>query len=99
MILNYYAGRSNKASQFVDIEIPYVLEYLSTQIFYQVNDPKDIQGNINNLSAEERTKISERANLDKQKANEARRLENEGDHKASIQKWTEVFGDQFPKYE
>jgi hypothetical protein len=64
-----------------------------------VNDPKGIQGNINNLSWDERTKISNRAGADKQKALEARRLEGAKDHKGSIQKWQEIFGSEFPDYE
>ncbi len=98
MILDYYADHSNIASQFVDVEIPYVLEYLSAQVFYKVNDPKRIQENINNLSWEEQTKLSNRGNLDKQKANEARSLEINDDHKGSIRKWGEIFGGEFPTY-
>ena len=48
MILNYYTTRSDsdKASQYVDLEIPRLLEFISTYIYYQVNDPKGIQGNV-----------------------------------------------------
>ena len=99
MILDHYATRSDKASQYVDIEIPKVLEYLATYVHYQVNDPKGIQGDINNLSWDERTKISTRASADKQKALEARALESAGNHKGSIQKWQEIFGSEFPNYE
>lgn len=101
MIVNYYANRSetDKASQYVDLEIPRVLQYLAGSIYSSVPDPKNIQGNINNLSLEERTKIANRASADKQKAEEARSFENNGDHQSSIQKWREIFGDQFPKYE
>jgi len=98
VILDYYASQSDKASQFVDLEIPQVLEYISTNIYSQVNDPKDIQGNINNLLWDERTKISNRASADRLKALEARRLEDSGDHKGSIQKWQEIFGNEFPNY-
>ena len=98
MILDYYATRANKASQFVDLETASVLEYISTNVYSQVNDPKGIQGNINNLSWDDRTKISNKANADKLKANEARRLEGSGDHKGSIQKWQEIFGSEFPNY-
>lgn len=98
MILNFYANNSNTASQFVDLEIPLVLDYLSTYIYYQVDDPKGIQGNINDLSWDEQTKIANRANTDKNKATEARNLESDGDHKNSIQKWGEIFGKDFPIY-
>ncbi len=99
LILNYYDNQNNCASQYVDIEIPNIFDYISTNIYYNVNDPKNIQGNINTLSHEERGKISERAKLDYQKSIEARRLENAGEQEKSIKKWTEIFGDKFPKYE
>lgn len=99
IVLDYYAARQDKASQFVDIEIPQVLEYISTNIYYQVNDPKNIQGNINNLTSDDQIKIATKASSDKQKASEARNLESNGDHKGSIQKWREIFGEEFPKYE
>jgi hypothetical protein len=101
MVLDYYTTRSDadKASQFVDLEFPRVLEYIASHIYSQVNDPKSIQGDINNLSWDERTKISSRATADKQEALEARRLENAGDQKGSIQHWQKVFGGEFPAYE
>lgn len=98
MILNYYANQLIKASQYINVEIPKVLEYISTSIYSAVNDPKGIQGNINNLSWEDQRKISNRASTDRQKANEARSLESNGDHKSSIQKWQEIFGSEFPSY-
>lgn len=101
MILNYYANRSesDKASQYVDLEIPRVLQYIAGNIYSHINDPKNIQGNINNLSWDDQTKIANRANADKQKADEARNFENNTDHKSSIEKWREIFGSEFPKYE
>lgn len=98
MILDHYAGRSDTASQYVDVEIPKVLEYLASYVHYQVNDPKGIQGNINNLSWDERNKISARASADRQKALDALRLETDKDHKGSIQKWQEIFGGEFPSF-
>lgn len=99
MILDYYSAQTVKASEYVDIEIPKVLGHIATAVHYQVNDPKDIQGNINNLSWDDRTKISARASTDKQKAEEALRLENAGNPKGSINKWREIFGSDFPTYE
>lgn len=100
MVLDYYSTRStlDKGSQYVDLEIPRVLQYISSAVYSQVNDPKNIQGNINDLSWDERTRISNRATVDMQKAFEARSLESAGDHKLSIQKWQEIFGGEFPDY-
>ncbi len=99
MILDYYSAKLDKASQFVDLEISSVLGYIEANVFYQVNDPKGIQGNINHLSWDEQQKISNRAKQDREKANEARKFEGEENHQRSINKWTEIFGDQFPNYE
>ncbi len=98
MILDYYSAQTTVASKYVDIEIPKILAYISSAVYYQVNDPKGIQGNINLLSREDSEKISARATSDKQKADQARQLETNGDHKASIQKWGEIFGSEFPIY-
>jgi hypothetical protein len=99
MILDYFNSSLYKASQFVDLQISNILGYIKTNIYYLVNDPKGIQGNINHLSLEEQIKISERAKQDEEKSNKARSFENNGDHEKSINKWREVFGDKFPKYE
>lgn len=99
MILNYYDGKTEKASQFVDLEIAGVLEYIGTYIKYQVSDPKGIQGNINSLSLDEINKISNRAKTDKLKAVDARTFESNNDHEKSINKWGEIFGSEFPGYE
>lgn len=99
LILNYYASCLHTVSEYVDLEVPKVLDYLSTHIYYQVQDPKNIQGNINDLTQDEQRKISIRASTDRVKAEEARNLESNGDHKSSIQKWSELFGSAFPKYE
>lgn len=98
LILDYYASKNDKASQYVDVEIPDILYHIETSILYDINDPKDIQGNINSLSREERQKISLRAKSDKERAIEARRFENNGDHERSIRKWREIFGNEFPNY-
>ena len=66
---------------------------------YDENDPKNIQGNINKLTYDEKTKIKNKAYSDYYKAMEARQLEQDKDMKGSINKWREIFGDSFPKYE
>ena len=98
MILDFYSTQHTKASEYVDLEVPKVLQYIQTSIFYQVNDPKGIQGNINQLSYENREKISKRAYRDYLKAVEARNFEGEGEHKLSIARWSEIFGEYFPTY-
>jgi hypothetical protein len=97
-LLDFYSTQYTKASGYVDLEVPKVLQYIQTSIFYSVNDPKGIQGNINHLSREDQDKISKRAYLDYLKASEARDFEDKGNHKLSIAKWGEIFGLNFPTY-
>jgi hypothetical protein len=98
MILDFYSTQYTKASGYVDLEVPKVLQYIQTSIFSSVNGPKGIQGNINHLSHEEQDKISKRAYLDHLKSLEARALKEKDDHKLSIAKWREIFGSSFPLY-
>jgi len=97
MLLNHYAYRSD-ASEFVDIELPSCFLYIRDSIYNHVEDPKKIQGNINTLTYDEKTKIYNRANLDYIRSTEARSLEGGGYHRESINKWREIFGYDFPTY-
>lgn len=98
MILNYYDTTSS-CSDYVDLEVPKILSYIHNNIFNSVYDPKGIQGDLNTLSWEDRKKISDRAYSDYNKAIEARNFENDKDQKSSINKWAEIFGGDFPKYD
>lgn len=99
IILDYYNSAQQKASSYVDIEVPKLLCYLSNAILENVYDPKGIQGNINTLTYDEKQKVSSRADADYQVATQARNYENENKPKESINKWQDVFGSEFPKYE
>lgn len=99
MILNYYETQTVEASRFVDVEFPEVIAYINENIMNAVSDTKNIQGNINTLTYDERTKIQGKTYSDYHKAKEARQLEQNDDMKGSINKWREIFGDSFPKYE
>jgi len=99
MILEYYSERSTPASQYVDVELVNIFNDIYTRVYKVVNDPKGIQGNLNKLTAEEKKKISDRALVDYKKAKEARIFETENKQSDSINKWKEIFGDKFPKYE
>ncbi|MDJ0621292.1 MAG: hypothetical protein QNJ63_31905 [Calothrix sp. MO_192.B10] len=98
MVLDYYSVQYKKASEYVDLEFYKVLQYIQTAIFSQVNDPKGIQGNINQLSDEDKDKISKRAYWDEIQSLKAMQLNNTGEHKLSIAKWGEIFGANFPTY-
>jgi hypothetical protein len=98
MILNYYENMSDKVGEFVDLEIPRLLEYFWLNITNDVQDPKGIQGNINFLSQDDRTKISTRAWSDRNKSLDARKFETDDNHYESIRKWAEIFGGEFPSF-
>ena len=98
MVLDYYEKSGRQASSYVDMEIPYILDYIQANIHCSVNDPKEIQGDINTLTYEQREKIRIRAVADYWRANKARQLEANEDYRASINKWREIFGHAFPTY-
>ncbi len=99
MILNYYEnGHNGSASSYVDLEIPNIFEYIKNNIFSSVQDPKEIQGNINTLTDDEQVKIFLRCDSDMEKAKNAREYENNDDNKSCINKWGEIFGSEFPTY-
>ena len=98
IILNYYDNKSDKVSEFVDVPLPDLFLHIYSAVYNSVDDPKGIQGDINNLSLEGRSKISTRAFSDYLKTLDARKFESEGDHKASINKWKEIFGSDFPEF-
>ena len=99
MILDYYEEQTEVASKYVDMEIVKVLLEIHRRVYNPVNDPKGIQGNLNNLGSDDKKKIFDRAYQDYVKSYDARQLENAKNDKESISKWIEVFGDKFPKYE
>jgi len=98
MIAEYYASKQTAASEFVHIELVGVFYDLYSRVYNNVNDPKGIQGNLNLLTIEEKQKISKIAYDDYIIAYNARQLEQDKNIKSSINKWREIFGDDFPKY-
>lgn len=98
MVVDYFALKGS-CSEYQDLELAGVFEYISTQIFHSVNDPKGIQNDLNTaLTLDQKLKISTKADTDARIAREARAAEQVDDHKASIGKWRQIFGDQFPEY-
>jgi len=99
LVLNFTEGR-NSLSEHLDINLINFWHYLKSAIYNPVNDPKRFQGDLNTLSIAERMGIATRANDAFTKGYDAFKLETEekDQHKA-INKWAEIFGDNFPKYE
>jgi len=98
IILDHFEALRSEASQWVDVEIASVLQYISSAILGSIQDPKRIQGDINLLGWEDRRKISLRASSDAVTAAQARVAEVRGDHEESIGLWRDVFGGGFPSY-
>jgi hypothetical protein len=97
-IIHYVHRAPTAVTQYVDMEMPDLFQHIANSIFGTVPDLKDVQGDLNDLSLEQRWKIQERANQDYARALEARAAETSGDHAASIRKWREIFGPYFPTY-
>ncbi len=100
MILNYYDEIDiNFVTDFVDIEFINVLSYLEDNIYNEVDDPKWIQWNLNQMESWDKYKIKNRIVEDIEKGEKAREYESEWKHRESINKWKEVFWPEFPDYE
>lgn len=98
MILNIYEDKDEDTNWWDDIEFKNVLHELSLAIKNDVDDPKKIQGNLNTFSIEDRKKISTALENTYKKACKAREYEKQGEQKKAIEKWKEIFGEEFPSY-
>lgn len=99
IVLNFISSRT-KLSTWIDFDIRDFYNYLSINIYYQVNDPKGIQGDLNILTFEQKKAISEKSTWAYNKATEATLAEtNEKNQEKAINKWREIFGSKFPSYE
>lgn len=98
IVINFIKSKT-KLSQWIDFDIRDFYNYLSSNIFCSVNDPKGIQGDLNILTYIQRQSISQKANWAHNKANEAIHAETQDkDQQKSINKWREIFGTKFPTY-
>lgn len=99
LIINY-ANQRTELSPYIDIDIINFFNYLSVSIYNNVEDPKEFQGNINILSYEQKKSISEKASWAFEKGVEAYNVEiKDKNQEKAINKWREIFGSNFPKYE
>lgn len=100
IIVDYFDSMTKDVDKWIDFRFRDLFKYLSNAIFSFVDDPKEIQKNLNTLSYEHQCKISERAKSDYEKACQAVDFEvNDKDYEASIKRWKEIFGSEFPDYE
>lgn len=92
-----FTKNSNGLSDYIDYDIRDFFKYLTTEIYNYVGDPKNIQGNLNQLLFSEKKSISEKANWAYDKSIEAITAEST-DQEKSINKWREIFCNKFPQY-
>ncbi|NPV93469.1 MAG: nucleotidyltransferase [Firmicutes bacterium] len=93
-----YFNNLTSCPDYIDFVFKDMLEYLTRAVFCSVQDPKNIQGDLNILTFEQMRRISDKAKSDYNKAVQAISIELSGDHKGSIGKWREIFGEAFPQY-
>ena len=98
MIINFAASQK-ELDQRIDIRFIKAIGYISSHIFDTVNDMKLIQGNINNLNMHDKLHIKQKSFGDYNKACEALKQDLLGNQENAINKWREIFGNDFPKYE
>lgn len=96
LILNYYQTKNYLFD--IKSEFLYTLSNLSYKIWFDVPDPKGIQGNINNLSIQERSRISQVMSNACTNITTAIQYEKENKQKEAINIWRNVLGDKFPEY-
>lgn len=91
--------QSGNTYDWVDIHFRNVLDYIDRHIWLSVQDTKGIQGDVNNLSWEQKNKIQIRSRSDYSKACSAVYAEiTDKDQKKSINIWRDIFGSEFPTY-
>ncbi|MDV3970176.1 nucleotidyltransferase [Elizabethkingia anophelis] len=99
LVINF-VKKSGSQNDYNDINIRDFFYYLYQTIYYDVQDPKSIQGNINDLTPEQRQRISNKAKDCYDIAVSAVDYElNKKDQQKAIEQWARIFGPNFPKYE
>ena len=98
-LIIHYCLNVESLNDYIDIRFRNALKYISNNICSSIFDLKGIQGDINDLSYEDRLTIKEKAVIDFQKAVSAYEAETkENNHQKAINIWRDIFGEEFPKY-
>ena len=99
LVINFVKSKGSQ-SDYNDINIRDFFHYLYSNIGHDVYDPKGIQGNINNLTVEQRSRISNKAKSCYDMAKIAVDFEiSIKNQEKAIECWRIIFGDKFPLYE
>ena len=75
-----------------------VLDSISVNLFNPIMDPKNIQGDLNKLSNNEKWNLKNKASNILEKTSFAIKAESSGDIKRALVIWKDIFGDDFPTY-
>ena len=98
MILDYFT-QVDKCNNFIDCRFREILKYIAENIFNPVYDSKNIEGNINTLTTDQKNALHTRTFNDYIKASEAISAEvSEKNQAKSIRIWRSLFGDNFPTF-
>lgn len=99
LVLNYFNSK-NDISDWIDVNLFHFWYHLKSAIYNSVPDPKGFQDDLNNLTYDEKVKISNKASDTYNDGYEAYKIETEEkNQEKAINKWRTIFGDDFPKYE
>ncbi|OFD66079.1 hypothetical protein BWGOE6_04040 [Bacillus mycoides] len=93
MVLNYFENEfiwSTKRYQLM-----YFFEYLKGSIYMPVNDPKGLQGDLNDLESSKKQAIDNKASACEEAARKAIEYENEKDYENADKQWRVIFGDEY----
>lgn len=91
MLLKYFKESNNNIPIYCMFKN--ALKYISENISKPIDDPKDIQGNLNKLNKEEYINISQKAKEDYYKCNEAINLIERNNYDEAVNKFSEVLND------
>lgn len=94
MLANYYSSREYVYDIEFEFEFEKSLKYLRKNISNTVDDPKDIEGDLNNLSKEEKKNLVLRIDNDLKNIEDAKKVSVA----QSFEYWKKVLGNEFPNY-
>lgn len=97
IILNYYDDQQFNGTWRIDDELQNIFRKIGSSIYFDVLDPKEIQGNINSLDREERAKASDFWGKEADIALNAVLQRIMGNEQAAIDIWGDIFGEDFPR--
>ncbi|MDU0440542.1 SMODS domain-containing nucleotidyltransferase [Staphylococcus haemolyticus] len=99
IILNYYRNNMfNKVNQYINLEIPNILDYIHEMIYSMVFSPDNPGTDINVLTQEKKDKISQKAIEHYKISQKAISFEISFEHEKAINEWRKIFGENFPLY-